>query len=91
MVTVPVRVSIRAKHKRPGVRGSLTQLFQGWQATHAQGGAVIGYVMRMFRIDKSTSPPWIREKVTSEDGIVIREVDEPLPKHRGRGSAKFKK
>ena len=31
-----------------------------------------------------------REKITDKKGVVLREVDEPLSEHRGRGSAKFK-
>ena len=85
-----ILASIGAKHKRPGVRGYLTELFQGWQPTRAPGGHIIGKVWKLFRIDKSTSPPWIREKVVTDDGIVTRDIDEALSEHRGRGSAKFK-
>lgn len=88
--TVQVRTAIRAKHKRPGVRGYMTELFQGWQPTKARGGTMIGYVQRLFRINRGSFPPWYRERVLTEDGTVTRDVSEPLDQHRGRGSARTK-
>jgi len=72
--------------KRPGRGGYLTELFQGWQPTRAPGGAVIGRLWKLFRIDRGSSPKWIREKVVREDGVVTRDVDKPLDQHRHRGS-----
>jgi hypothetical protein len=90
-VNAPVRGAIYLKHKRPGVGDYMTELFQGWQPTKALGGIVIGSVLKLLRIDRGSSPPWIRERVVNEeDGTVIRDVSEPLDQHRGRGSARKK-
>jgi hypothetical protein len=85
----PIETSIEAIHERPGIAGYLTKLFQGWQPTKAPGGRVIGYVRKLWRIDRNRSPKWYRERVErADDGVVIRDVDEPLRQHRGRGSAR---
>lgn len=75
---------LRAQQKRPGIRGWLVDLIEGWELRKS-----VGDMVQKFRlIDKRQRPGHYAEKVTTADGEVIHDVDEPLSKHRGRGSAK---
>lgn len=79
------RLSLWAKHKRPGVGGYLAELFSGWELRKTVGDMV----RKLRRIDRQNNR--YVERVETEDGAVLRDVDEPLSSHRGHGFAKFKK
>ncbi len=42
-------------------------------------------------VNRLQEPAWYSELLKRYSGEVIRHIEEPLKKHRGRGSAKFKK
>jgi hypothetical protein len=73
------------KHKRPGNRKPIAESFSGSQLRKADGD----YVDKERLIDRENDR--YKERVVTEDGEVLRDVDEPLRVHQGRGSAKFKK
>jgi hypothetical protein len=77
-----IRSSINLRHKRPGVGGWLTQLFQGWQLRKSVGDLV----RKLRRIDRQNDR--YVEHVETNDGTALRDCDEPLSSHRDHGSAK---
>jgi hypothetical protein len=79
-----IRSSINLRHKRPGVRGWLTELFQGWQLRKSVGDLV----RKLRRIDRPNDR--YVEQVETKDGTVLHHCDEPLSLHRGHGSANRK-
>jgi hypothetical protein len=72
------------RHKRPGVGGWLTEMFQGWQLRKSVGDLV----RKLRRIDRPNDH--YVEHVETKDGTVLHHCDEPLSSHRGHGSAKGK-
>jgi hypothetical protein len=80
-----VRVSLRLKHKRAGIKRPLVEMRSGAAASQIHPP----FVSKDQVIDRENDR--YRERVVTEDGEVIRDVDEPLSKHQGRGSAKFKR
>jgi hypothetical protein len=85
-VTIKTRTSLEARQKRPGVSGFLVKLFVGKQPRKALGGVILGWVDKTWRIDKPADR--IIEHVVSEEGEILKDVDEPLSAHRGHGSDK---
>jgi hypothetical protein len=73
------------RHTRPGVKGWLTRQFIGWELRKS-----VGDFVRKHRLIDRVSKRYV-EKIATEDGTVLRDVDEPLPQHTGHGTAKFKK
>ena len=72
---------IYQKRKRFGL---VIDLFFGWAPWKTAGD-----VVRKFRlIDRSRKPDpsWYKEKVVTRTGVVLKDVDEPLKNHKGRGS-----
>jgi hypothetical protein len=59
--------------------------FQGWDVRRATGESA----RKSRRIDKDAGT--YSEHVEDREGNVIHHSEEPLAKHRGHGSAKFKK
>ena len=87
METVTVDDGFALKHKRPGLKRPVHE-----QVNRPEVFRKTGEVRRVERmIDRSDPDPenWrYREKITEETGEVMREVDEPLKDHTGRGTAK---
>jgi hypothetical protein len=70
----------REKHRRPGQRPTL-EIVHGTELHHATGelrevDRVVDHVHNRYK-----------ERITGPDGYVIREIDEPLTEHWGRGTA----
>jgi hypothetical protein len=61
-------------------------MFVGKQPRKALGGVVIGWVDKFWRKDKPADR--YIERVVTEEGEVLKDVDEPLSAHRGHGSDK---
>jgi hypothetical protein len=81
---VQVRASVTAKQKRPGVKKPLTEIFTGSEPRRSVGD----FVTKERVIDRANDR--YREKVVTDEGEVLRDVDEPLSQHKGRGSDKPK-
>jgi hypothetical protein len=80
------RASVKARQKRPGISGYLVEMFVGKQPRKALGGVIIGWVDKFWRKDKSADR--YIEHVVTEEGEVLKDVDEPLSAHRDHGSDK---
>ena len=78
------QVGVGFKHKRPGRKKPIAEGFTGRQLRTAVGD----YVYKERLIDRENDR--YREKIVTNSGEVIHDVDEPLSKHRGYGSAKIK-
>lgn len=81
--SVRLYASLRLQQKRRGVKGYLVDLFAGWQRR-----ASVGDMVAKDRIIDREQDRY-RERIATEDGVIIHEVDEPLSSHRGHGSAKL--
>ena len=79
------QVSLRYKQKRPGTKRPIVEGFVGRELRVSRGD----YVSKERLIDRGNDQ--YRELIVSDEGEVIRDIDGPLSKHQGRGSAKFKK
>jgi hypothetical protein len=86
--TIKTRSNLRARQKRPGIKGFVVELLEGWFPTRASGGTVKGWVTRSRRVDRLDDI--YGERVVAEDGTVIVDKVEKLSEHRGHGSAKLK-
>ena len=73
------------KHKRPGRKKPLTEVFAGSQLRKAVGD----YVNKRRVIDRENN--WYEEHVETEAGEVLRSVTHPLSEHPGRGADKLEK
>ncbi len=78
--TLHQKLAVKAKH--PGSKRAFLESVAG-DDLHRDSGNW-SHVERV--IDRSANR--YRERIVSENGEVVREVDEPLTAHRGRGSAK---
>jgi hypothetical protein len=61
-------------------------MFVGKQPRKALGGVVIDWVDKFWRKDKPADR--YIERVVTEEGEVLKDVDEPLSAHRDHGSDK---
>lgn len=82
---VQVRASLKAVQKRPGVKRPLVELFSGWDLRRSVGD----FVKKMRRLDRAADR--YQEHVETEDGEVLRSVDEKLTEHIGHGSDKARR
>jgi hypothetical protein len=83
-LTVRIRVWGREKHIRPGHKKPIGEGVSGMPDLHRKTG-------RLSLVDRSIDRlrDWYHERIVdAETGEVIREVDEPLSEHRGRGDAR---
>jgi hypothetical protein len=71
------------KHKRPGKKKPLKEVFVGSQLRKAVGD----YIDKRRVIDRENN--WYEEYVETETGEVLRNVAHPLSEHTGRGSDKL--
>ena len=85
-VKAKAQVGLKFKHKRPGSKKPITEGFTGRDLRKSVGD----FVDKEQRFDRGKDRRY-REKIVTDSGEVIRDVDEPLSEHRNRGSAKFKK
>ncbi len=82
-----IRESARLQVKSPkGPNGGMREVRD--LTTGSYRDATGQFVEKLRDIDKTAVPPRYRERVVGADGTVIRDVDEPLEKHQGHGSAK---
>ena len=81
-VRAKAQVSLSFKHNRPGIKKPLAEGFSGREKRKSVGD----FVNKERRIDREND--LYREKVVTDSGEIIHDVDEPLNKHRGHGSAK---
>ncbi|MFN2526549.1 MAG: hypothetical protein ABR505_09880 [Actinomycetota bacterium] len=84
--TVGVHASAGIKVRRAGQTGRPAIEIKTGDDLHRDSGE---WRQREMRVDREANR--YTEKVTDRQGKVVRDVDEPLSVHRGRGSAKFKK
>lgn len=82
--SIILRDSLSMKHKRPGKKKPIAESFSGSERRKSVGD----YVNKERLIDRENDR--YKERVVTEDGEVLRNVDEPLSAHHGRGSAKLK-
>ncbi len=82
--TAKAQASLGFKQKRPGVKKPLAEGFTGRDLRQSVGD----FVQKERLIDRKNDR--YREKIVTDSGDTIRNVDESLSKHKGRGSAKFK-
>lgn len=83
--TLQIHDDVRLKHKRPGLKKPVVEVWSG--ASESADGS---WAVRYRRINRDTDPPTYTERVELADGTVVRDVNEPLEDHTGRGSAKPK-
>lgn len=76
------RVSLGMKHTRPGVKKPLAEGFTGFKLRRTVGD----HVEKTRLIDRENNR--YMERVVTENGEVLRDVDHKLTDHVGRGSAK---
>lgn len=82
---VAIYESVRGKVRDAGQTGSPSLEFRsGDDLTRSTGE----WVMLERRIDRANDRYY--ERIVDTSGRVIRECDEPLSQHQGRGSAKYK-
>ena len=82
--TVKMHGSVRVKARTPGERRPFVEGKYGDDLHRASGTW-----SRLWRtIDRRRNR--YQERIVDADGAVVRDVDEPLTDHRGRGSAKRK-
>lgn len=82
--TAKAQPGLGFKQKRPDVKKPLVEGFTGRDLRKRDGD----FIQKERLIDRENDK--YREKIVTDSGDIIRNVDEPLSKHRGRGSAKFK-
>jgi hypothetical protein len=83
--TVGTRSSIALKAKSPGERKPFMEQKSG-DDLHRKTGKW----SKLTRVINRRGDRYVEKIVDEETGEVLREVDEPLSKHRDRGSAKPK-
>ncbi len=83
-VEAKAQIGLGFKHKRPGSKKPIAEGFTGRELRKSVGD----FVDKERLIDRENDR--YREKVVTDSGEVIRDVDEPLSEHRDHGSAKFK-
>jgi hypothetical protein len=83
---INTRTSIRARQKRHMIGGWLVDIVVGQVPRKGPGGVFIEWVDKFWRKDKPADR--YVEHVVTETGEILRDVDEPLSDHFGRGSAK---
>ncbi len=84
-VEAKAQVGLGFKHKRPGSKKPIAEGFTGRELRKSVGD----FVDKERLIDRENDR--YREKVVTDSGEVIRDVDEPLSEHTDRGSAKLKR
>ncbi len=84
-VEAKAQVGLGFKQKRPGSNKPIAEGFTGRELRKSVGD----FVDKERLIDRENDR--YREKVVTDSGEVIRDVDEPLSEHRDYGSAKFKR
>lgn len=85
--TARVLDSSRTQLKRPGVKGYIIDERSG--SEYHRDSGTWRTVERV--IDKGAPVPWYRERIVDPaTGQVIREMDQPLADHQGRGTARPK-
>jgi hypothetical protein len=82
---IPLNVLARAAYKVGGKGRPKRELLAGWDRRNSHSD----YVLKERIIDREADR--YREKITTKDGQVLRDVYEPLSGHTGHGSAKLKK
>jgi len=82
LATVVVRASLALKQKRPGRRGYLVTLFDGWELRRS-----VGDLVKKYRLIDRAQNRYV-EHVETADGEVLKAQDHPLTDHTGHGSAK---
>ncbi|MCR9221072.1 MAG: hypothetical protein NXI21_12680 [Alphaproteobacteria bacterium] len=83
-----LREAVRWKLKDPARSGKRKFKLEGFVGSEPRKSKD-DFVYKERHIDRESDR--YRELVRDEDGTVIRDVDEPLSEHIGRGSAKFAK
>jgi hypothetical protein len=74
-------------HGRSGTKVGGRRRWEIWRGDDLHRDT--GTWRRLFRlIDRRRRPHWYSEQIVSEAGDVVRDVEEPLEKHQGRGSAR---
>jgi hypothetical protein len=76
------QTSIKIRQKRPGVPGWLVEMIVGKVLRKSVGD----FVHKYWRLDRAADR--YVEHIETEDGKIIRDVDEPLRLHVGHGSDK---
>src|SRR5436190_2069226 len=85
---IRIHASMRARQKRLGMRGWLVEMIVGKEPHKGPHGVFIEWVNKYRRIDKPADR--YIERVVTEAGEILRDVDEPLGSHLGHGSDKPK-
>jgi hypothetical protein len=81
-VRVTLRDALGFKHKRPGFKKPIAEGFSGWELRKT-----VGDLVRKLRLIDRENDHY-QERVETEQGEVIHQVDHPLSEHRGHGSDK---
>jgi DNA-directed RNA polymerase subunit RPC12/RpoP len=85
--TVTMHSQIGLKQKRPGSKKPLIEHKEG-DDLHRDSGR---WMKLTRRVDRTREPAWYSERIVDpETDEVLREVDEPLSEHQGRGSSRPK-
>lgn len=77
-VEAKARASLGMKHKRPGVRKPLAESFSGVERRKS-----VGDLVQKFRLIDRQNDRYM-ERVVTEHGEVLRDVDHKLTEHVGR-------
>ncbi|MEK9281175.1 acyltransferase [Bradyrhizobium sp. ISRA442] len=83
-IGVKTRVSARMRQRRLGAGRWLVDMIVGHEPRRAKGGVLMGWVEKFWRMDRPAD--LYQERVVTEDGQVLRDVEEPLSAHFGHGS-----
>ncbi|WFU14419.1 hypothetical protein [Bradyrhizobium sp. CB3481] len=74
--------AVTMKHKRPGKKKPLTEVFTGRQLRKAVGD----FINKIRRIDRAGDR--YTERVWDDNGVVLKDVEYPLSEKKGSGSDK---
>jgi hypothetical protein len=79
---VEVLSKLRLRQKRPGKKGNLVELIQGWEPRRAVGD----FIRKIRRIDRAEDRYF--EEVRDASGTLVHHRDHRLSEHTGHGSDK---